>query len=225
MDCEQLQSRLDDMLDNTLPEHEYQETQGHLSECVSCQALVAEEQALRTMLRELPVSPPSAGFADRALRVAVERNSRHHHRSGFIKGFAAAMAAGLALWIIVGILPVSKSPYAPAGHENEISIALYQTQNIKLAFNSAIELKDARITIELPNNLALTGYEGRRELTWHTNLTKGDNILTLPVKAQAIAKGRIIAKIEHGSRTKTIEIAIDVKGAGMSMEPFLMDVV
>lgn len=223
MDCKQLQNQLDDYLDGTLAEAERQAIHAHLSACSTCQSVIAEEKDLRDMLRNLPVPPPSAGFADRALRIAVERNSQHHHRAGFIKGFGAAMAAGLALWVIVGILPVSKAPTTSGDHE--ISIALYQTQNVKLAFHTVNEIKDARITIQLPENLALAGYEGRRELAWRTDLTKGDNILTLPIKAQAIAKGRILARIEHGNQTKTIEIAIDVKSAGMTMEPLLMNTV
>lgn len=218
MDCEQLNGQLDDYLDHVMATRKYEALQAHIAKCGSCQAVIAEEQALRDMLRQLPVPKQSSGFADRVIRIAVERNSHHHHRAGFIKGFGAAMAAGLALWIVVGILPVSRQVPAPAVN-HEISIALYQTQNVKLAFHAVSAVKDARITIQLPDNLALSGYEGQHELVWHTHLKQGDNILTLPIHAKSIAKGIIRAKVEQGKRTRSIEIAVDVKGAGLTMEP------
>lgn len=218
MDCKQLNSQLDDYLDQLLTAQDHDALQAHVAKCKSCQSVIAEEQTLRDMLRHMPVPKPSSGFADRVIRVAVERNSHHHHRAGFIKGFGAAMAAGLALWIVVGILPVSRqAPDSATNHE--ISIALDQTQNVKLAFHAVSAVKDARITIQLPDNLALAGYEGQHELVWHTQLKQGDNILTLPIRAQSIAKGVIHATVEHGKRTRSIEIAVDVKGAGVTMEP------
>jgi len=222
MDCNQLNTHLDDYIDHSLDEKVDQAISVHVSQCSACQSVIAKEQELRDMLRQLPVPQPSAGFAERAMRIAVERNSHHHHRAGFIKGFGAAIAAGLMLWIVIGVLPVSRQMTAPdPGHQ--ISIALYGTQNVKLAFHAVSELKDAKITIQLPDNLALTGYEGRRELVWHTHLKQGDNILTLPIRAEAIAKGRIRAKVEHDNQIKTIEIAVDVKEGGMTMEPLQMN--
>jgi len=222
MECKQLQTQLDDYLDEVLPAQQQGEIQAHLDQCSACQSVVAEEQTLRNMLRQLPVPEPSPGFADRIMRVAIERNSHHHHRAGFMKGFGAAMVAGLALWIVVGIFPYSRETPVPAA-DHEISIALYQTQNVKLAFHAVNELKDAKITIQLPNNLSLAGYDGRRELVWHTHLKQGDNILTLPIKAQSIAKGMIRATVEHGDQTKSIEIAVDVKQGGVTMEPLQMN--
>lgn len=217
MECNQLHEQLDDFLDKALSKPEQQAVEAHLEVCKTCQAVIAEEQALRDMLRQLPSPRLSSGFVERALRVAAERNAHRHHRAGFVKGFGAALAAGVALWIVVGVLPVSRQLPTPAAHE--ISVALYETQNVKLAFHAVNALQDAKITIQLPENIALAGYDGRRELVWHTSLKQGDNILTLPVRAQAIAKGFIHATVEHGHQTKTIDIAINVKQNGISMEP------
>jgi hypothetical protein len=176
-------------------------------------------------LRAMPVIGPAEGFVDRALHTAVQRNVAHHHRHGFLVGFGSAAVAALALWVVVGWFPgelptggsgantVASNTGSQAGSESsatmpELSIALNEQRDIKLAFYSGQDLKGARITIQVPDNVALVGYPGRRELSWETNLAKGDNTLRLPVLATQVARGELIANIQYGGQTKTLKVRL-----------------
>jgi len=172
------------------------------------------------------------------------QHAEHHRRHGFMLGFGSAAAAALALWVVIGVFPEAISPVgnvsdtvvatnstlpansAPAQTEGkpELSIALNQQRDIKLAFYSGESLKGAKITIRLPENVALVGYPGRRQLSWKTDLKKGDNLLRLPVMATQIARGELTADIEYEGRTKTLTLGLDTNASDTSTDDFKVDV-
>ena len=165
----------------------------------------------------MPVPAPSADFAERVLRQAVERNVDHHHRHGFVTGFGSALVAGLALWVVVGLFPGPQG-VAPDGKEplQMVSIALNETQDVKLVFNAERVVLGAKISIELPENVTIAGYPGRRHLEWQTDLAKGSNLLRLPVVATQADAGQLVAHIEHGNKVTTLKIQIDVQKPGLT---------
>ena len=218
------------------------EFDAHRESCEICRASYEAEIALLAGLQKMPVPEPSAGFADRVLGAAIAqngaRNAGHHHRHGFLLGFGSAAVAALALWVVVGVFPGANSPVgtvadetlaantAPATNEAPkpvLSIALNQQQDIKLAFYSGEPLKGARITIRLPENVALVGYPGRRQLSWTTDLKKGDNMLRLPVVATQIARGELVADIEYRDQLKTLTLGLEANASKTSTDGFTAD--
>jgi hypothetical protein len=161
------------------------------------------------------VEPPSDGFAERALRRAVTTNAEQRHRAAYYKGFGSAVAAGLMLWLAVGLFPV-RDGLQP---EQAISIAVEETRELTLAFNSVKALDNATISIHLPDNVQLVGYEDSRVLEWQANLTQGDNVLRLPLKALRAESGQLIAHIKHAQQSKTIKIRLNVGQPGLTERP------
>jgi hypothetical protein len=241
MKCQQFTLNLDDFLDQYIAADEASLLQAHMESCSDCQTLYQQQLALRALLKALPVPEPTAGFADRALSQAMiegrqrqadvlndhdqSRKPDHvvHHRAGFIKGFSSALAAGLALWLVVGVLPVKQETAHTV--DQGIKITVQQVHTVKLAFQSVSALQNARITIRLPDNVEIVGYEGKSELAWNTDLKQGDNILKLPIKANSLMNGRIVAEIEHNNQVKTIGIDLQVKKPGLTMEPLGLKIV
>lgn len=209
MKCHQAQAVIDDYLDGVLEAGQVQVLVNHLERCASCRQTLGAEEQRRDTLRALPVPGPGAGFTERVLHRAVEENARRRHRSAFIKGFSSAIAAGFALWFVIGIVPFpdDQPKVSPI---NEISIVLFETQRVKLAFHTARHIEGATISIRLPENIALVGFEGRREVVWQADLLMGDNVLTLPLKALAEQSGELIAQIKYANRVKTIKIDVAV---------------
>lgn len=233
MNCTDFNKVFDDYRDGEVDAATQAECDAHRAGCAACQAQFAADEAMRAGLRAMPVIGPTEGFVDRALHNAVQRNVGHHHRHGFMVGFGSAAVAALALWVVVGWFPgelpvdgsggntVASHSGSPAGSEPsaampELSIALNERRDIKLAFYSGQALKGARITIRIPDNVALVGYPGRRELSWETNLAKGDNTLRLPVMATQIARGELVANIQYGGQTKTLKVELRTGAANGS---------
>ncbi len=220
MTCDGFYGRIDDYLDNELPAAQRDAFERHLDDCAGCQQRFLREQALRADLRAMPIPAPSVDFAERVLRQAVKNDVRHHHRHGFVTGFGSALVAGLALWVVIGFLPVQHA-VVPQGAEPRqiVSIALdalNEKQDVSLVFNAERAVLGARISIELPDNVIIAGYPGRKRLEWRTDLAKGSNLLRLPVIASQADSGQLIAHIEHDNRVTTLKIQIDVRKPGLT---------
>jgi hypothetical protein len=163
-----------------------------------------------------------------------QQHSRHH-RQGFVVGFGSAAAAALAMWVVVGMSPdelpnasnslqqnapqqvvasADASKTVTKAQQPVLSIALNTQKQVKLAFASSEPLTGAKITIRLPDNVALVGYPGRRQLSWKTNLKKGDNLLSLPVVGTQVASGELVANIEYAGRVKTLRLNLETMAAG-----------
>lgn len=240
MNCTEFNNHLDDGIDREMGEAAQTAFDAHQTSCAECRAVYASEMAMLETLRAMPMVEPPVGFADRVLanayKSANEQNApqKNHHRQGFVVGFGSAAAAALAMWVVVGMPPsdvtdaietprplVAKVEADKATAQLPVvSIALNAQQTIKLAFASGESLKGARITIRLPKNVALVGYPGRRELSWETNLKKGDNLLSLPVIATQVAQGELVADIEYKGQVKTLRLNLKTGAA----ETSLMDI-
>ncbi|NOX90930.1 MAG: hypothetical protein GXP18_00330 [Gammaproteobacteria bacterium] len=229
MNCTEFNDCLNDNIGQE-PGAAEQTFDAHRASCAACQAVYTSELAMLERLRAMPVVEPPEGFADRVLANAIRRNipqHQNHHRRGFMVGFGSAAAAALAVWVVVGMFPgelpdtgsapeqviASSNPVDTVRQQSVLSIALNTQQTVRLAFASSESLKGAKITIRLPENVALVGYPGRRELSWETNLEKGDNLLSLPIIATQVARGELIADIEYEGRVKTLTLNLET-GAG-----------
>jgi anti-sigma factor RsiW len=208
MNCAEFSKGLDDLLDGELSPDRQAAMQAHEQSCDACRRRVEAARHIQQALRDMPVPAPSAGFADRALRAAVEQNTAHHHRRGFVVGFGSALVAGFALWLVVGLLPMRPGPAPEEGAVSEVSIALNEPHEVTLAFHAVRALEGAKISIQLPANVALVGYPGRRTLEWRTNLAEGNNILRLPVVATGMDGGQLVAHLEYGNKVRTLKIKL-----------------
>lgn len=234
MNCTEFNNYLTDGTDQELGAPEQAAFDAHRASCPACQAVYASELEMLEALRAMPVMEPAAGFADRVLANAYKNaihqqasRQENHHRRGFMLGFGSAAAAALAMWVVVGMSPnglpgAANAPEQTVASAEAISpvldIALNTKRTIKLAFASGESLQGAKITIRLPENVALVGYPGRRELSWETNLKKGDNLLSLPVMATQVASGELIADIEYQGRVKTLRLNLKTNAAGATLK-------
>lgn len=214
MNCNDFYNQLDDYLDGTLSVAQQVSFREHAETCARCGQKLSKAEGLLADLKQMPMAGPSADFAERVLRQAVEQNVDHHHRRGFAAGFGSALVAGLALWFVVGVLPPQGEPTAPG--QSLVTIALNETRDVKLVFNAERDVQGAQISIQLPDNVMLAGYPGQRSLEWQTDLAKGDNLLQLPIIATQANGGMLVAQIKHGNKVKTLNIKLDVRSPGLS---------
>ena len=216
MNCEQLREQLDGYADGLLSTEQVQAMQAHAVDCPDCQRLLAQQDELIQALRAMPVPPMRPGFAQQALKRAVEQ--KQNHRRGFATGFSSALVAGVALWLVVGFIMPGMMPGERSQPEGvaQVSLALYQESTVNLVFYSPKPVNDAKLSITLPENVELVGFPGERVIAWQTSLTEGKNILPLPLRANAAAKSQLLASIESGSSKKIFRLQIGVSESGRS---------
>jgi len=206
MNCKNSLSLVDEYLGNYLDGETRQALEDHLGQCASCQAHFAQERALRQRLQTQLVGQPKAGFADRVLERTVEhhQNKARHHWS-FIRG---AVAASVVIAITSFALRFGLQQEPQAARQ---TLTLNQVTRVALALDSKEELKGATITLQLPDNVELKGFPGQRMISWKTDIDRGTNLLALPVMGVAAKSGLLVARLEHGNKSREFKVELSVR--------------
>ena len=213
MTCKQLKEQFDDYVDGNLDKADTARLEQHVACCEACQELIDREQRLKDALREYgdsSVPTPDATFYDQALARAAHVGNQQQQKHWWLKGFGSAVAAGVALWIIGGMLPGSPEIGDPGSTIPAISMVLEEPRTINLVFSSAKALEDATLTVSLPQGVELAGFPGQREITWTTSLSAGRNVLPLKLIASSPQGGEILATLQHENDDKTFRLRVTV---------------
>ncbi len=206
MNCREFMDRMEEYLDGKPGSAGHDLAAAHLQSCTLCQQRIARVRALRAALRELPIPEPRPEFFDRALEHARQSHTAPRSRWPYAAG--AALAASLALWLGFNWLPSALPSRADklAG----VTITLHEPRAIQLAFNAERSLQDATLSIRLPDGVELQGFPGQHEIRWRTDLTRGVNMLSLPLIAVSPSGGTLLARLEHGERATEIAVPLRV---------------
>jgi putative zinc finger protein len=213
MSCKDLKENFDDYLDGTLDERAAAQLGQHAASCDACQQLIERELRLRESLQEygaISAPQPDAGYFDRALIAAEHQGLKQQHRRSWVTGFGSAVAAGLAIWLLSGILIETPTPVQPGAGIPMVTMALEEPHTVNLVFSSTLALDDATLTILLPDGVELVGFAGQREVTWMTSLKEGKNLLPLRLIATIPTAGELLATLRHGDDDRTFRLRVNV---------------
>lgn len=162
------------------------------------------------LLRDYPAAEPAAGFFDQALARATHEGTRRQRNRWIMTGFGSAVAAGLVLWMISGVLFTAPDVPQPEATIPGIALTLEEPRTINLVFASQAALDAATLTVSLPDGVELSGFPGQREITWQTSLVEGKNLLPLSLVALTPAGGEVVARLEHDNRNRTFRLRVEV---------------
>lgn len=226
MHCNQVHEQLDEFLDGHLDSADALAVSAHLDGCVQCAGERSSREKVRTLMKALPIDKPEASF----LKVAVDKaaadseappaspdvignrratdTSRHWLGSGLGNALAAAFA--LVFFTAVFLMTGESSP-TPSNDYPEVVLATDTVTPVKLMFESAQPLQDARLSLQLPVGIELLGYNDRSNLSWTTDLESGKNMLQLPLVGRISGSDLMIAKLEHPKGTKTFQLRLTVQ--------------
>lgn len=210
MHCKDLTEKLDDYMDRGLDQATAEAIASHAGTCETCRAVIERARELRGLLRDYPVPQAQAGFYDRALVRATHKGGRRQRNRWLLSGFGSAVAAGLAAWVIFGLLPDVPQTLDALASIPGVTIALEEERTINLVFASATALDGATLTLSLPDGIELAGFPGQREITWTTSLKAGRNLLPLTLVALTPTGGELIAHLQHNERNRTFRLRVDV---------------
>jgi anti-sigma factor RsiW len=219
MNCHQFTETLDEYLGGELPHAEHVAASTHAHSCSGCQRRLARRHALRSALREMPVQERRPEFFERTLQHAYR--SHPHWRQSYAIG--AGLAAALALWIGFGWLP--GPTHAPSNSLASVTISLDQPRTVQIAFNAEHALEQAMLDITLPAGVELEGYPGQRQIRWQTDLSRGVNVLSLPLIAVSSSGGTLLARLEHGERSTELAVQLRVNNSSRTSAPKIPGVI
>jgi len=124
------------------------------------------------------------------------------------------MAASLAIWFASSVY-LPEMPGQSASQQATVSVALNQQQTVRLMFEAQSDIQQVSLSIDLPNNMQLAGYPGRKQLSWQTSLKKGSNVLALPVMAVDPGEGELVARLNYGDKSKTVRVLLKTMDDGV----------
>lgn len=215
MNCTQFHNMMDDYIDGSLSAIELNHFQVHMNNCSTCRNRVIAAQNLMAALQDTPVPAAKHGYEQRVLKFLESKPAQKtHFRNWFIAGFGSAVAATFTLWLTFSSLSIFSN-----NAENMASVNLFvkKEQTVDLIFKLPNELAQATLTIELPDKVEISGYPGKRQLSWNTSFKKGSNRLALPIIASEANKGILIARLKTKGTTKIFHIMINSMSAPTSM--------
>ena len=169
-----------------------------------------DDLEIQALLKDLPAPKADAGFYEQALARATLQGARKQRNRWVMTGFGGAIAAGLAVWLIGGMLLESPElPNVPSELPG-VTMALEEPRTVNLVFASAEAMENATLTVALPAGVELTGFPGQSEISWETSLSEGRNLLPLKLIALTPAGGELLATLEHGDRNREFRLRVDV---------------
>lgn len=171
----------------------------HLETCELCREWFQEGRLLAALRRD-PVPAPSPGFADRVVAEAIRQGrTEPSGRTQLRLGVAAAVSlvvAGLLAWLLAAAPRTAPAPAAP--------------QMVNVVIDANAYRRGALLTLELSDELELDGYGEQRRIEWRTDLKKGRNLLSLPVKVRPGSdRGDVRVALSYdGSRATEMRIPV-----------------
>lgn len=202
MNCDQLRTELSQRdLGGQPPAQRHRH---HLEDCELCRYW-REERLLARALSD-PVPEPDDGFEDRVLERAA---AAAHHRAASVPWRRYGAAAAAALLALSALLSPMTGDFGERRGETATAAA-DATRTVKVVIDAKQDRRQALLTIELAEDLELEGFAGQSLIEWHTDLAKGRNLLTLPVRMKTGIGGdmRIALSYEGGRRTE-MNIPVD----------------
>ena len=213
MNCEEAMSLASRLGEERSAEHRV--ALEHIAACGDCRDAQLALAALAAERRRRVPAPP-AGALHRAVHAAASaarppttRAPQRAPRLGFWAGMGlgGAVAAALAMAVVLFASPGLEQKSAKG--TPEISMATNETREVSISVDAPTALPDAEIHVVLTGGIGLAGFEGQKELRWHTDLAAGPNQLKLPIVALGGIGGQLLVEVQHGSRHKTF--VVDVK--------------
>lgn len=207
MRCVDIDKHIDGFLDKQSTPEDLLAFDHHVSQCAECAEKLEIAKSLSSGLRNQPLPHYSAKFKQRAfaeVRRQYKGEKQRDHGYSFATGFATAAVVSLVIWFVSSVYLADTLIEQP----QMISVAMNQAQTVSLIFDSHTDIQQANLSIDLPDNMELDGYPGRRELSWQTSLKKGQNILTLPILAIEYGQGELLAQLSYDDTVTVLRVVL-----------------
>lgn len=213
MNCNNLLIIQEEYLDQALDNEAMAAVAKHLMNCGKCTARIHSLQVLHNSMSLLSQSNPSEfdeKFFRRLITNVSQSTSSFDRKWRWLSGsIGGAIAASLAVWFFITPPTISTNP-AKADVYN-VTLAVNKIEVIRLAFNAPNNMQKVLVSLELPKHMELAGYPGQLIFEWHTDLLKGENVLSLPLIATRAEQGILVARIGLGNKHKIFRITTTAK--------------
>jgi hypothetical protein len=198
--CREIDNLLQDFIDEKLSPADYEMVAGHYRSCSTCAGKYQDALAVIHELKKADVPPASADFASRAIARATRADQRPSVRvPGRLSAGIAASLVMLALIAVFFSLNITDQ-------DNAVVLLGGEVKVIKVAIDSVHAIDGVKMTIDISENLEISGYEDQKIISWNADLKKGTNVIALPISAIARGEGEITTRVRLNDKVKIFKI-------------------
>ena len=216
MKSEHVTDQLHDYLDGALSTADAAAVKCHVESCVQCSTEWGELRALTRALAGAAAPLPRDGVLERMLRVAVRQGVEPGpwFRTPFWN--RAGLSAAALLLLVVGFgVGLQSADRKAAGPQIELAAQPVElgraVQTVGLMFRASGNVRDASISVWLPDDVQIAGRPKVHQLSWRTDLKRGPNLLELPLQATGPHSGTVLVRLSQGSLVRTLEVPIAIR--------------
>lgn len=191
----------------------------HLAQCPACAQRAEAEQMLRAKLLDLPRMSVRPEFAQRLRQHYAPPNRSDWKRSGAPVALAASLLLAVLL-VLPGRQATPDDPTPPVAVAEPVLTAEVRTVHLRL--DSARQLDDVVIRLELPDGVELDGFDGQRFVEWTTTVQAGAQLLSLPLKGHSDQP--LIATLKHRSGKHRFETLVAPTARSTGSQPHHQEV-
>lgn len=200
IDCAKIQELLSDYLDSKLSTEAMEQAAGHIAGCPACKQRLNELKTIIGLLKSVKEKPLPSYYRTQLDAKLDEAAFKKAHTPSWSR-FKWQIVFGvfmLGIFAGSGILFVSqkssgdKCPYTiKLGEVGILTFNLYSKENVKtIVFN-----------VELPEGLALASKPKDKTFKWKGELVKGENVISLYVRALKEGRWAVNAKLQADEKT------------------------
>ena len=197
MKCDEFNNFLDNFVIGRLTESEASEVSDHLSVCSNCKQEYLNTKMIVDALQRSKVPATPRDFADRVISKATRTGAYRPVR--LLSYVASGVAASFAILFVLAYIMLDTRNSMPS---SPVVLIGEEIKTVKLAIESARAVDGINMTIDLSDNLQISGYENQTSISWNTRLEKGTNVIALPISAIAQGDGKIKARVRIQEKEK-----------------------
>jgi len=206
MNCDIVHGLLDSA-EHEIPAAVKTQLDAHLGKCPACYQAWQLKRLVTALLQVSPEPNVPDNLGERLLpRVFKLASHRHIRRIALSVAMAAVLVLGLALGFLLNRQLQPVPDYAV--RSGKLILQSEHPTTVQVAFNSGAALDQVQFTIDLPAGMHIAGQPGRRHLSWVGTLSKGRNLLELPVVAHAGTAGIMTAKLRRGESRREFRLSV-----------------
>lgn len=200
MVCQEIDDLLQDFIDDKLSPADTELVAAHHRSCADCAGKYQDALAVIDVLKQVEVAPASPDFAARAITGASSANQRRLVR------VPGRIAAGIAASLVMLALVFGVFDSRITDQDNAVVLLGDEIEVVKVAIDSAHAIDGVRMTIDISENLEISGYADQKVISWNADLKQGTNVIALPISALARGEGEITTRVELNDRVKIFRI-------------------
>lgn len=189
----------------------------HISECDLCQHYHADLMLNRT-LQQFETPKLKEEFVDQLINNAILRN-RPSRKLATWPRMAAMIVIGVLVSSLFRFIGVDEN--SPESSYPQITLVPNQVKEVRLQINSPSPRQNATISIQLAENLEIEGFTNQQRLAWQTDLSQGNNLLTLPLRLSDPSESFFDVTYTYGSVVQNIHVVVLNSATTKSNQPLI----